>query len=316
MPSLTKTLNSSRIKIELERLLPCADIQVKTRFANATSIPDLSSVITESTSPSKHHNTTIVDARPVYYWLNSEGGDHLRDLFNATGDDSEYYIPVLAFVFTGEYQLGFTFKEDLAQPPSTSSIWGVALGDLVLVSHSSNDLIRGNFTELKQPNKGFGLTQTIIHEIGHMLGLVHPFRADETQNFVSSVMSYYPYEYKFSRFERDTLLRGHTDNLLMRTRLEIAGMKPNILNNGLLTSIQQQLGDAERHYANMSYRESLSISIETLKAARIARNIDSVLYVVIYALTTVFAAIVGVALVGLGLHLFPRLKPWKRPEKS
>jgi len=33
-------------------------------------------------------------------------------------------------------------------------------------------------------------------------------------------------------------------------------------------------------------------------------------------LTIVFAAVVGVALIGLGLHLFPRLKLWKRPEKS
>jgi len=308
IPSLNQTLNTSRIRSELERLLPYANIRVETRYANASLYSDLENLIAASTSPSRYQNMAIVDARPVHYWLNSYGGNHSKDLFNATREDSEYRIPVLAFLFTGEYTFGFTFKEDVTRSQNIASIWGVALGDVVLISHSSHDLIRGNYTDLKQPNKGFGLTQTIIHETGHMLGLVHPFRADNTQDFVSSVMAYYPYEYSFSQFDKDALLRGQADILLMSIRSQLMGVRPNILNQGLLTAIQRELEVAEKHHANMSYGESLSVSLEAMRGAKLARYLDSTLSAVIYAAATVFAVIVGVALAGWGVHLLARMR--------
>ncbi len=308
VPSLDRTLNVLRIKSELERLLPFAEVNVKARFMNVTASSNLTNLIVSSTSPSKYAKISIVDARPVYNWLSEEGQGHIKDFFNNTRKDSEYYVPVMAFIFTGEYQFGFTFKEDLSEPFGPESIWGVALGDLVLVSHSSHDLVRGNFTDPKQTQTGFGLTNTVIHELGHMLGLVHPFRADPTQDFVASVMSYYPYEYSYSQFDRDALLRGYVDGLIMGTEAELEATGPNILNSGLFSSIQQKLEVAERHYANMSYEEALSASREARRAAAFCRYVGNIISTTGYVALNVFAAIAGTTLVALVFHILARTR--------
>ncbi|MEM4251035.1 MAG: hypothetical protein QW828_04315, partial [Candidatus Bathyarchaeia archaeon] len=273
-PRLENALNPTRIKIELEKLLPFAEVSVKTRFMNITSSAELTRLVVSSTSPIGQANVSIVDSRPLYHWLNEEGEGHLRDFFNASVDDVGVHIPVIAFVFSGEYQLGFTFKEELVMPTESGSIWGVALGDMVLISHSSRDLMRGNFTEEKQPQRGFGLTNTILHEVGHMLGLSHPFRADPTQNFVSSVMSYYPYEYSFSVFDRDALLRGYVDSLLMASTVDLASTRPNLLNQNLLSSIQDKVEVAEEAYSKMDYQEALSASLEARRGAAVAVSFE------------------------------------------
>jgi len=299
-PQLDRTLSSSRIKSELEKLLPFAEIDVKTRFINVTSSTELTRLVISSTSPSKYANISIVDTRPLYHWLNEEGEGHLEDFFNASEDDTEYRIPVMAFVFSGEYEFGFTFKEDLSTPAGTRSIWGVALGDLILVSHSSRDLIRGNFTEQKQPQRGFGLTSTVIHEVGHMLGLVHPFRADSTQNFVASVMSYYPYEYRFSAFEKDALLRGYVDNLLMASKADLESTPPNLLNQGLLSSIRENVEVAEENYSNMDYQAALSASLEARRGAALAAYVVRLISITTYAVLTLVAVAAGMSIVALG----------------
>ncbi|MBS7623822.1 hypothetical protein KEJ39_09185 [Candidatus Bathyarchaeota archaeon] len=270
IPQLENALNPARIRIELEKLLPFAEVSVKTRFINVTSSAELTRLVVTSTTPIGKANVSIVDSRPLYHWFNEEGEGHLKDFFNASGDDAGVHIPVIAFIFSGEYQLGFTFKEELVLPTPSGSIWGVALGDMVLVSHSSRDLIRGNFTEEKQPQRGFGLTNTILHEVGHMLGLSHPFRADPTQNFVASVMSYYPYEYSFSIFDRDALLRGYVDSLLIASKVNLASTPPNLLNQNLLSSIQGKVEIAEEAYSKMDYQEALSASLEARRGAAVA----------------------------------------------
>ena len=303
VPQLDQTLSPSRIKSELKKLLPFAEINVQTRFINVTSSTELTRLVISSTSPSKYANISIVDARPLYHWLNEEGEGHLKDFFNASRQYVEYHIPVMVFVFSGEYEFGFTFKEDLSTPTGTSSIWGVALGDLILVSHSSRDLIRGNFTEQKQPQKGFGLTNTIIHEVGHMLGLVHPFRADSTQNFVASVMSYYPYEYSFSVFDRDALLRGYVDSLLMASKAELESTPPNLLNQGLLSSIQEKAEIAEKHYSNMDYQGALSASLEARRGAALAAYVASLISLATYAALATFIVATGIVMIALGPRL-------------
>ncbi len=297
VPAANRTLDPSRIRNEIKKLLPYADVRVQTRFINITSSTLLTKLIVASTSPSKYANTSMVDARPVYHWLNEEGEGHLKDFFNTTGDREEYRIPVMAFLFTGEYEFGFTFKEDLSKLPGPRSIWGVALGDMILVSHSSHDLIRGNFTAIKQPNMGLGLTNTIIHEIGHTFGLIHPFTSDPTENFVASVMAYYPYENSYSQFDRDYLQRSYVDRMLMDAKGDLQGLAPNALNYRLLSSINEELDSAERCYANMSYAKALPVSMEVKKAAAFARYMDNAVSVIGRSALVVLTVAVGVILV-------------------
>jgi hypothetical protein len=296
-PEVNRTLDSSRIRNEIKKLLPYAEVRVQARFINITSSTPLTKLIAASSSPSKYANTSMVDARPVYYWLSEEGEGHLKDFFNTTGDRAEYRIPVMAFIFTGEYQFGFTFKEDLSELPRPRSIWGVSLGDVILVGHSSHDLVRGNFTAIKQPNMGFGLTNTIIHEVGHTLGLIHPFASDSTENFVASVMAYYPYEYSYSQFDRDYLQRSYVDRILMDAKGDLQGLSPNALSYRLLSSINEELDSAERYYANMSYAEALPVSMEVRRAAAFARYVDNTVSVIGRTTLVVLIVAVGVILV-------------------
>jgi hypothetical protein len=302
-PQIDTTLNSSIIKSELERLLPFAEVHVNTRFMNVTESPGLTSLVINSTSPTRRHNATIVDLRPIYYWLSEDGEGHMKDFFNMTVDSLN--IPVMAFIFTGEYQFGFTFKEDV-EYMSPRSIWGLALGDLVLVSHSSRDLVRGNFTDPKQPGKGFGLTHTILHEVGHMLGLVHPFRVDPTQDFVASVMAYYPYEYRFSQFDVDTLLRGYADLLIMSSTADVEEARLNPLTYWLSLSVKKRLEDAERYYENMNYKEALIASIEAKSLSSMLREWDQLALkistILIIVILTAGCTVVAV----LGLYLLHR----------
>ncbi|MBS7626660.1 hypothetical protein KEJ51_06455 [Candidatus Bathyarchaeota archaeon] len=302
-PQIDMTLNRSIIKSELERLLPFAEVRVNTRFMNVTESPELTSLVINSKSPTRRRNATVVDLRPIYYWLSENGEGHAKDFFNKTVDILN--IPVMAFIFTGEYQFGFTFKEDV-EYMCPQSIWGVALGDLVLVSHSSRDLVRGNFTEPKQPKKGFGLTHTILHEVGHMLGLVHPFRVDPTQDFVASVMAYYPYEYRFSQFDVDALIRGYVDLLIMGSTAEIEECGVNPLTYWLSSSAKKRLEDAERYYENMNYMEALIASMEAKNLTSMLSEWNQLLLKLSRILIVIIIAAGCTVVVVLGLYLLHR----------
>ncbi|MBS7629007.1 hypothetical protein KEJ23_03420, partial [Candidatus Bathyarchaeota archaeon] len=302
-PQIDMTLNRSIIKSELERLLPFAEVRVNTRFMNVTESPELTSLVINSKSPTRRRNATVVDLRPIYYWLSENGEGHAKDFFNKTVGILN--IPVMAFIFTGEYQFGFTFKEDV-EYMCPQSIWGVALGDLVLVSHSSRDLVRGNFTEPKQPKKGFGLTHTILHEVGHMLGLVHPFRVDPTQDFVASVMAYYPYEYRFSQFDVDALIRGYVDLLIMGSTAEIEECGVNPLTYWLSSSAKKRLEDAERYYENMNYMEALIASMEAKNLTSMLSEWNQLLLKLSRILIVIIIAAGCTVVVVLGLYLLHR----------
>ncbi|MBS7651036.1 hypothetical protein KEJ35_06795 [Candidatus Bathyarchaeota archaeon] len=302
-PQIDMTLNSLMIKSELERLLPFAEVRVNTRFMNVTESPELTSLVISSKSPTRRRNATIVDLRPIYYWLSEDGEGHVKDFFNKTVDS--FNIPVMAFIFTCEYQFGFTFKEDV-EYIYPHSIWGVALGELVLVSHSSRDLVRGNFTEPKQLGKGFGLTHTILHEVGHMLGLAHPFRMDLTQDFVASVMAYYPYEYRFSQFDVDTLLRGYVDLLIMSSTADIEEGRLTPFTYWLSSSAKKRLEIADRYYENMNYKEALIASMEAKNLTSMVSEWNQLLLEISRILMIIILTAGCTVVVVVGLYLLHR----------
>ncbi|MEM2680616.1 MAG: hypothetical protein QW647_02765 [Candidatus Bathyarchaeia archaeon] len=267
-PDIKLTVNQNLIENSLKNLVPFANIEVKLRFNKLKDYPDFEEVVLQSTiktrnfsdkyPPEPYYPPNIVDVRPIYEWLSESGKGHIKDFFKIKRSEEEFVIPVIIFAFTQDFNLGVSSKEWLAKK-GVKDLWGIALYDMVLISHSEVDFNRGEY--FGDENKGgFGFSQTIIHEVGHMLGLNHPFIYDETENYVNSVMSYYPYSYEFSQFDKDVLLRSLSDKFIMEAKTLISGTGKFKAGN-LLT-------DAEQLYDKMFYKEALEKAYEALKDAK------------------------------------------------
>ncbi len=273
-PSITSTVNIPKIKSQLANLVPFANVTVTPQFASLASSPGLSKVVANATTaiydPSA--NDTIVDARLVYNWLSVEG--HVSQFINVTQTIDQVDIPEFIFAFSGNHDFGFTFKGDvfLNQP---SSIFGVSLGDMVLISHSQSDLNVGTYydrTGTTQPGKGIGFTATIIHESGHELGLVHPFMYDADEDFVNSVMAYYPSANTYSQFDRDLELRGINDELLIFAQVTLAGTSSTLFNAGSISAARAAMVIAEQKYNAMDYVGAVQYSLSAAENAAAAQG--------------------------------------------
>lgn len=280
-PPITKTFDEEIAVEELQAVVPWAKVTAETKYVRTSEYPDLRRVIVDSRSPAKYGappDSFAVDARPVYEWLTRNRQGHIKDFMEVKQDIEEYDIPVFAFAFSGEYQFGFTYKEMVAKELDFDrTIWGVALYDLVLISHSTHDFKRGDFAEPTQPGKGFGFTDTVIHEVGHMLGLMHPFATsyDPTENFVASVMAYYPYEQSFSIFDQDALLRGQADQLLRETARLLAETPYVLVNQGDLSAAKAKTESAEKAYSTMNYEDAIKDAADAMFSAAKALAIGS-----------------------------------------
>jgi len=271
-PPIESTLNTEEIRRRLQALVSFANVDVTAEFMQLKDDADLNLEVKAATSPSTIGTNPIVDARPVYDWLSLSGKGQMARFLKVTRNQDIYDIPVFVFAFDGEYNFGFTYKEYVLKGIDFDrTIWGVSLYDLVLISHSEDDLVRGDLVEPKQPGRGFGFTNTIIHEVGHMFGLMHPFSTsyDPTENFVSSVMAYYPYEDGFSQFDKDALLRGYADEYI-RTALQILESTPNfIINWADINSAKSRIGNAEESYRAFNYTQAAQDAFQAyLDAAR------------------------------------------------
>jgi hypothetical protein len=273
-PNIHSTLNTTLLQSQLQTLVPFATVVVNAKFANITDYKDLAAVVANATTKVKDPalSVPIVDARLVWNWLSTYGQGHITRFINATHTTAEYDIPGFLFAFQSDYTFAFTFKEDIASRGPSGSITGVALGDMALVDQSNSTLTYGYnpSTYPTQPGKGMGFTRAAIHELGHMMGLNHPFIYDQTEDFTNSVMAYYPYATSYSQFDRDTVLRGINDELLIVAQDALASTGNSLLNAGSIASARQEMALAEQHYSTMDYAgavpHSLAAALDALQA--------------------------------------------------
>ena len=269
IPPIESALDPSEIKAQLSSLVPFANVVVETKFLKLTDYTDLFKVVKSATSPSLVGLTPIVDARPIYNWLSASAQGNIAKFTTVTRDLNTYDIPIFVFAFQGDYNFGFTYKELIAKDDFGRTIWGVSLYDMVIISHSAEDFERENFISKGRTALGFGFTNTLIHETGHMLGLMHPFQTsyDPTENFVASVMAYYPYEDGFSQFDKDALLRGHADQFIRGAGELLKSANFNFVNQGDINSAQSMLRDAETAYDTMNYTSAAENSFSAYVSA-------------------------------------------------
>jgi hypothetical protein len=262
-PKISTTLDTTMVQAQLASLLPFASVTVTAKFSNITDYPQLAAVVANATTKVKDPalSIPIVDARLVWNWLSTYGQDHLTQFINATHTTTTYDIPGFLFAFQGNYTFAFTFKENIALREPPGSITGVALGDMILVDQSNATLTAGNNpSTYNQPGKGMGFTRAAIHELGHMMGLNHPFIYDQTEDFTNSVMAYYPYSNTYSQFDRDTVLRGINDELLIVAQDALAATGNSLINSGTIAAARQQMTLADQHYSAMDYAGAVQYS--------------------------------------------------------
>ena len=282
-PAIAKSVNATRIRAALAGLLPFATVTVNATFLRTDDFPDLAKLIHDSAGlidPNIQHH--VVDARPIYEWLRTSGdgqGNIKKFITVQTPDTSKIDIPAFVFAFKGDYNFGITGKGDVFMPAGhshggASSIFGVALPDMVLASHGEDNL-NTNAETILNHDVGVGFTATLTHEFGHMMGLNHPFIYDLTEDFTDTVMSYYSASTQYSQFDHDTILRGINDGLLGFAQSELSATSANLFNAAQIANANSAISRANQKYDKMDYKGAVQDSIDAATNAQAANNLSA-----------------------------------------
>jgi hypothetical protein len=147
------------------------------------------------------------DYRQTYSYMQS----HIQQYAPTT--QNTVVLPVFEFIFKGTGRFATIWEERIGSGPGASvgdgeGPEGLALGDMAMMGASQ--------ISVKQ-----GLTQGTIHELGHLMGLMHPHSFGYENDYVASAMSYLTFEYEFSQFDADAIQRAHADSLFSEVQATI-----------------------------------------------------------------------------------------------
>jgi len=284
---ITSTVDSSLIKNAFEDIAPYIAVETDITFKETSEYPELQNLIDAHYKYLDSWTYTYVfyepqkigsvDLRPIYKYLQ----DNLAKFAaNLTHDEDEVTIPVFAFAFSEETYFTYSYKWFIDQrDPETSALWGVALDDMVIIGHCQFDFERGEYVSPAQSRKGYGFSQTIIHELGHMIGLMHPHQYGSLGDFSASAMSYFTYEYKFGQFDKDAIQRTHADKNYAQALLTMQETKQLLQRKvksaeveTLLKTTEDLLKEADSEYARMNYVEALKKTLEARGTANTAND--------------------------------------------
>lgn len=265
--------------------MPLSKIDVKVKILNLTDLPELEDLLSRYSGrlDSWIHrylflspmNESYIDAQPIYEYLKK----NLEEIMPEDNGGEGHIIPIIAFALSQDYHFMFKYKWlILRRNPESSTIWGAAFKEFALVGLSQKDFFYGEYVEPKQESKGFGFTQPIIHEVGHMLGLAHPHTYGDLGDFVCSAMSYFSYEYGFSIFDKDALARAHIDKHFIETckiiseierklPLKIDGNKTREIKDQV-DRIKRLLNEVDSAHSRMNYLEAWRTALDAYKLAR------------------------------------------------
>ena len=307
---LKRTINQTLIQKTVASLVPFAKATVNINFANVTDYPALAGIVANATTNlvDPLSRRPLVDGSLVYRWFTTSGLGHITNFINVTRTTSEIDIPGFLFALKGNYTFGVPVKEDIALTGQQHTFAGEALGDMVLIGLSQSDFMLGNRTIPKQTGKGDGFSHVAIHELGHMMGLNHPFIYDLTEDFTNTVMGYYAYSLNYSQFDRDTILRGVNDELLSFALQALSATQNTLFNAGDISMANQNIAQAENLYNTMDYAGAVQYSLAAAEDASAAQQLanSAISPALVFSLIGVaIGAVIGIL---LGYLIFRRRK--------
>ncbi len=216
----------------------------------------------------------IVDLRPVYkYMLDNFGSfesnspTHIATSeFNPNMVEGTVIIPVFAFAFSSETYFSYTYKWFIGDTDwETGALLGIALPEAAFVSLNQWVFTRGNQITPPQPNRGEGFTQTIIHEVGHEFGLMHPHQYGDIGDFITSPMGYFTDDYKFGQIDKDSVQRAHVDEIRMETERLLSQFPAE---SAAAEQIRSKLSEADSAYSQMKYDSAIAPVLVAYQLAR------------------------------------------------
>lgn len=262
------TVNESKILESFRDLIPSTLMNISVKFVELSTYTKLHSLVQSSLVNMKQLNPNLtitygVDIWPMYQYLSQS----IDSYMSFDGSASVGHFRTICFLFD-DAEFGVPEKTNV-----NPGLLGIALRDsrnkpMSIVGHSYSDLY-GNRSD---PKKQFGLTQTIIHENGHQVGLMHPFQYAAVGDFVADPMSYYAYSSTYSIFSKDNLRRAHVDVYLKDFRsilnyhsqkIDIKVYSENLV--GYLSSLNDTYIEILQEYNDMSYGSALSKAKEFYK---------------------------------------------------
>ena len=212
--NLDEVLNPDTVKSAFKELIPSASWEVQVTFRQLRD--DFAMKSAFESSKIFEHNREVYDKETLLYRYFDE-----RIIYSYLQQNLATYVekkedaavlPIFLLVISKAGSIATSWRNDIrrgwnsaVEPDRFPRTFGAA---------SYGDMVIGIQSERTIYSWGGGLTQLVIHELGHSVGLMHPFSYGSTQDYVPSAMSYSTYEYGFSQFDKDALARGHTDQAL------------------------------------------------------------------------------------------------------
>jgi len=212
--NFAELLNTDTVKSAFRELIPSASWDVQATFRYLREDAGMKKALESSKifeqQRDVYDNEKLLyryfDERIIYYYLQQNMATYVER------KDDVVILPVFLLLISQGGAIVTSWKNDVRggyttaiEPERFPRTFGAA---------SYGDMVIGIQSERTIYSWGEGLTQLVIHELGHSVGLMHPFSYGTTQDYVPSAMSYSTYEYGFSQFDKNALARGHADQAL------------------------------------------------------------------------------------------------------